>query len=78
MLGMAEEYALDRGADTLCLNAVPDAFRFYARHGYVPERWQGCTDNPTETPVVKRLASPAMPLAGYPAAAASVAMPASA
>ena len=59
MLNMAENYARDRGADTICLNAVPDAYRFYTRHGFAPERWQGCTSNPTEIPVVKHLTSPA-------------------
>lgn len=57
MLSMAEDLAHDFGIDTICLNAVPDAYRFYARHGYAPERWVGCTRNPTETPVVKALAS---------------------
>ncbi|MDR3538464.1 MAG: GNAT family N-acetyltransferase [Acetobacteraceae bacterium] len=58
MLTLAENYARDWGADTICLNAVPDAWRFYARQGFTPERWAGCTANPTEIPVVKHLYGP--------------------
>ena len=61
MLVMAEDLVRDFGADTICLNAVPDAYRFYTRQGFTPERWDGCTRNPTEIPVVKHLADPAMP-----------------
>jgi GNAT superfamily N-acetyltransferase len=66
MLNMAEEYARDSGAHMICLNAVPDAHRFYTRHGFAPERWVGSTGNPTETPMVKHLAAPAMRLAAIP------------
>ena len=69
MLGMAEDYARECGAGTVCLNSVADANRFYIRHGFAPERWVGCTSNPTETPMVKPLAGPAM----RPAAALSIA-----
>ena len=55
MLAMAETRARELGAETICLNAVPDAYRFYMRHGYAPSRWEGCTENPTEIPVVKHL-----------------------
>ena len=72
MLAMAENLARDCGADTICLNAVADAYRFYARHGFVPERWDGCTSNPTEIPVVKHLAEPVMPLDAIPAMPAAV------
>ena len=72
MLGMAEDHARDCGADTLCLNAVPDAYRFYTRHGYAPERWEGCTGNPTEIPVVKHLADPAMPFTAAPAVSVAI------
>jgi GNAT superfamily N-acetyltransferase len=68
MLAKAEAFARDRGADTICLNAVTDAYRFYIRHGYEPERWAGCTGNPTEIPVVKHLAEPAMQPAAVPVA----------
>jgi predicted N-acetyltransferase YhbS len=60
MLSMAVDFARDRGADTICLNSVPDAYRFYTRHGFAPERWEGCSSNPTEIPVVRYLAAPAM------------------
>jgi GNAT superfamily N-acetyltransferase len=72
MLDMAEDFAHDCGAETICLNAVPDAYRFYTRHGYAPDRWVGCTGNPTEIPVVKHLAAPAMPIIAIPVAAAAV------
>jgi GNAT superfamily N-acetyltransferase len=57
MLDMAEDYARARGAGVICLNAVPDAFRFYTRHGFTPARWRGCTRDQTEIPVMKALAS---------------------
>ena len=66
MLDMAEAYAFDSGAHTISLNAVPDAYRFYSRHGFAPERWAGCTSNPVEIPMVKRVAEPAMQLAAVP------------
>ena len=72
MLAMAEAYARDRGADTFCLNAVPDAYRFYARHGFAPERWEGCTGNPTEIPVVKHPGASAMPFAAVSGSLTSV------
>jgi GNAT superfamily N-acetyltransferase len=72
MLGMAMDFAYESGADTICLNAVPDAYDFYTRHGFAPERWAGCTSNPTEIPVVKHLAEPAMPLPAIPVAITAV------
>jgi GNAT superfamily N-acetyltransferase len=74
MLIRAEDLARDYGADTICLNAVPDAYRFYARHGFTPERWEGCTSNPTEIPVVKHLAEPAMLFAAIEAIPVGVAV----
>jgi len=68
MLAKAEEFAREHGAETICLNAVTDAYRFYVRHGFAPERWAGCTGNPTEIPVVKHLAEPAIPPMAIPAA----------
>jgi GNAT superfamily N-acetyltransferase len=70
MLAMAEGFAADAGADTICLNSVPDAYRFYTRHGFVPQRWAGCTSNPTEIPVVKHLA--VMPRTAVPPAPIAV------
>ncbi len=67
LLALAESYARDCGADTICLNSVPDAYRFYTRHGFVPERWEGCTRNPTEIPVLKHFADQVMPLNAVPA-----------
>lgn len=55
MLDLAVEYAAACGAHTICLNSVPEAYRFYARHGFLPARWEGCTHNRTEIPVVKAL-----------------------
>jgi GNAT superfamily N-acetyltransferase len=55
MLVLAEDHAQACGSHTVCLNAVPEAYRFYARHGFSPARWDGCTDNRTEIPVVKVL-----------------------
>jgi GNAT superfamily N-acetyltransferase len=56
MLYMAEAFARDCGATAICLNSVPDAYGFYTRHGFRPQRWEGCTHNHTEIPVVKELA----------------------
>jgi GNAT superfamily N-acetyltransferase len=66
MLKMAEQFARTAGADTICLNAVPDALLFYTRHGFAPEHWIGCTSNPTEIPVIKHLADPALQVTGFP------------
>ncbi len=63
MLNMAETYARGWGVQRICLNSVPDAFGFYARHGFHPERWAGCTRNATEIPVIKELTVPPMQLA---------------
>ena len=55
MLEMAEDYARARGVDSICLNSVPDAYGFYVRHGFRRWRWEGCTSNRTEIPVMKLL-----------------------
>jgi GNAT superfamily N-acetyltransferase len=67
MLDRAEGFAQEYGVSTICLNAVSDAYRFYIRHGFVPDRWAGCTGNPTEIPVVKHLAEPAIQRVAVPA-----------
>ena len=69
MLDMAEDYARECGARTICLNAVPDAWSFYIRHGFAPERWVGCTSNPTETPMVKHAIHTAVPFPTVPVGA---------
>ena len=56
MLEMAETYARERGVQRICLNSVPDAYGFYARYGFRPSRWDGCTHNDTEIPLIKVLA----------------------
>ena len=43
------------GLDSICLNSVPDAYGFYVRHGFRRWRWDGCTSNRTEIPVMKLL-----------------------
>ncbi len=63
MLNMAETYARARGVQTICLNSVPDAYSFYARQGFKPARWDGCTHNSTEIPVVKEFTPAPMDLA---------------
>ena len=55
MLEMAEDYARTHGAGSICLNSVADAYGFYAVHGFMRARWDGCTGNPTEIPVMKLL-----------------------
>ena len=63
MLDMAESYARARGAGVVYLNSVPDAYRFYARHGFNPAHWDGCTQNVTEIPVMKAFTPERMRLA---------------
>jgi len=53
MLKMAETYARAHGVHSICLNSVPDAYRLYIRCGFNPARWDGCTQNQSEIPVVK-------------------------
>jgi GNAT superfamily N-acetyltransferase len=53
MLNMAERYARDRGVQRICLNSTAEAYGFYARYGFKPARWDGCTHNKTEIPVMK-------------------------
>jgi GNAT superfamily N-acetyltransferase len=58
MLEMAEAYARARGVQKICLNSVPRAYTLYARNGFNPAHWDGCTQNPTEIPVVKVFSRP--------------------
>jgi ribosomal protein S18 acetylase RimI-like enzyme len=55
MLEMAEDYVCARGVDSICLNSVADAYGFYVRHGFRRWRWEGCTSNRTEIPMMKLL-----------------------
>jgi ribosomal protein S18 acetylase RimI-like enzyme len=55
LLDMAEGYAADMGASSICLNSVAAAVGFYRRRGYDAYRWQGCTSCPTSVPLTKRL-----------------------
>ncbi len=59
LLRMAEAYAARQGASAICLNSVREAVRFYSRHGFVPQRWEGCTACPTSEPMIKPLAKAA-------------------
>ena len=63
MLDMAETYARRLGVDKICLNSVSGAYGFYARCGFMPSHWEGCTHNDTAIPVMKLLAAP--PLRGF-------------
>jgi GNAT superfamily N-acetyltransferase len=56
MLEMAEDLALEADARTLCVNAQPGVVGFYARRGFAPGRWEGCTACPQGIPMVKLLA----------------------
>ena len=56
LLRLAEAYADRLGASAICLNSVREAVRFYSRHGFVAERWEGCTACPTSLPRIKALA----------------------
>ncbi len=56
MLGLAEDLASASTARALCVNAQPGVVGFYARRGFVPGRWEGCTSCPRGIPMVKRLA----------------------
>jgi GNAT superfamily N-acetyltransferase len=57
MLELAERMALESGARTLCVNAQPGVVGFYARRGFVPGRWEGCTSCPRGVPMAKPLAA---------------------
>jgi GNAT superfamily N-acetyltransferase len=63
MLEMAETYARARGVQSICLNSVPDAYRLYIRCGFYPARWDGCTQNGSEIPVIKEFNHREMSLA---------------
>ncbi|MBD0271868.1 MAG: GNAT family N-acetyltransferase [Acetobacteraceae bacterium] len=56
ILEMAEDLALASGARALCVNAQPGVVGFYARRGFVPGRWEGCTACPRGIPMVKPFA----------------------
>ena len=60
LLDMAEDLAREAGATALCVNAQPGVVGFYARRGFVPGRWEGCTACPRGIPMVKLLAGAAM------------------
>lgn len=55
VLELAEDLALASSARTFCLNAQPGVVGFYARQGFVPGRWEGCTACPRGIPMVKHL-----------------------
>lgn len=55
MMGMAEAMAREAGALLLCANAQPGVVGFYARAGFVPARWEGCTSCPRGMPMAKPL-----------------------
>ena len=55
ILEMAEGLAIASGARTLCVNAQPGVVGFYARRGFAPGRWEGCTTCPRGIPMVKPL-----------------------
>ncbi len=56
MLEMAEAQARTSGARALCVNAQPEVVGFYARQGFAPGRWEGCTACPRGIPMTKVLA----------------------
>jgi len=55
MLEMAEAVAQTSGARALCVNAQPEVVGFYARQGFAPGRWEGCTACPRGIPMIKAL-----------------------
>lgn len=55
ILELAEGLALDSGARMLCVNAQPGVIGFYARRGFTPGRWEGCTTCPRGVPMAKPL-----------------------
>lgn len=55
ILELAEDLAVDSGAQMLCVNAQPGVVGFYARQGFAPCRWEGCTTCPRGIPMVKPL-----------------------
>jgi GNAT superfamily N-acetyltransferase len=63
MLNMAESIARAFEVETICLNSVRDAYGFYARHGFRPARWAGCTRNSSEIPVMKEFTIQSVQLA---------------
>ena len=61
MLELAEDYARAHGATRLCVNARGPAVGFYARSGFIPGAWDGCTACPEAVPMLK-------PMGGLPLA----------
>jgi GNAT superfamily N-acetyltransferase len=57
MLGFAEALARASGARRLCVNAQPGVVGFYARRGFAPGRWEGCSSCPRGVPMAKALAA---------------------
>lgn len=55
LLVLAEHFAREAGATRLCVNARRPAMGFYARSGFIPARWEGCTTCPDAEPMVKPL-----------------------
>ena len=55
MLELAEDLALASRARALCVNAQPGVVGFYARRGFVPGRWEGCSACPRGVPMTKAL-----------------------
>ena len=53
---MAEDMARAAGARVLCVNAQPGVVGFYARLGFAPGRWEGCSECPRGVPMAKALA----------------------
>ncbi len=68
LLDLAEDYARPRGATRLCVNARDAAVGFYARSGFIPGRWDGCSACPDAVAMVK-------PIGGLPLAAPLPAVP---
>ena len=58
MLGLAEALARASGARSLCVNAQPGVVGFYARRGFAPGRWEGCSSCPRGVPMTKAFARP--------------------
>jgi len=69
MLELAEDYARAHGATRLCVNARGPAVGFYARSGFIPGAWDGCTACPEAVPMLK-------PMGGLPLAATQPVPPA--
>ncbi len=75
ILGMAEDLARASGAHSLCVNAQPGVVGFYARRGFAPGRWEGCSACPRGVPMAKALARARGAVRGGISAAAIPAAP---